>query len=48
MNSPDIQVRLSELGMMPLPLVGADFLAFIEAENRKWGPVIKAGRITGD
>lgn len=48
MNSPDIQVRLSELGMMPLTLVGGDFLAFIEAENREWGPVIKASKIMVD
>ena len=41
-----MQVRLGELGMTPLPLGGADFVAFIQAENRKWGPVIKAGRIT--
>ena len=47
-NAPDIQARLGELGMTPLPLGGADFLAFIQAENRKWGPVIKTGRITVD
>lgn len=47
-NAPDMQARLGELGMTPVPLVGADFLAFIQAENRKWGPVIKAGRITVD
>jgi len=47
-NAPDIQARLGELGMTPVPLVGADFLAFIQAENRKWGPVIKAGKITVD
>ncbi len=45
-NAPDMQTRLSELGMTPLPLGGADFAAFIQAENRRWGPVIKAGRIT--
>lgn len=45
-NSPDMQGRLAELGMTPLPLGGADFLTFIQSENRKWGPVIKAGRIT--
>jgi tripartite-type tricarboxylate transporter receptor subunit TctC len=47
-NAPDIQARLGELGMTPVPLVGAEFLAFIQAENRKWGPVIKAGKITVD
>ena len=45
-NAPDMQARLAELGMTPLPLGGADFSAFIQAENRKWGPVIKSGRIT--
>lgn len=45
-NAPDMQARLGELGMTPVPLVGADFLAFIQTENRKWGPVIKAGKIT--
>lgn len=45
-NAPDMQARLTELGMTPLPLGGADYLAFIQAENRKWGPVIKAGKIT--
>jgi len=45
-SAPDMQARLSELGMTPMPLVGADLLAFIQNENRKWGPVISAGRIT--
>ncbi len=44
-NAPDMQARLSELGMAPLPLAGADYLGFIQSENRKWGPVIKAGNI---
>ena len=35
-----------ELGMTPMPLVGEEFLAFIQAENRRWGPLIKAGKIT--
>jgi tripartite-type tricarboxylate transporter receptor subunit TctC len=45
-SAPDIQVRLNELGMNPMPLVGEEFLAFIQAENRRWGPLIKAGKIT--
>ncbi len=44
-NAPDMQARLSELGMAPLPLGGAEFVAFIAAENRRWGPVIKSGNI---
>jgi tripartite-type tricarboxylate transporter receptor subunit TctC len=48
MNAPDLQTRLSELGMTPLPLTGADYVSFIQNENRKWGPVIKAGGIKVD
>jgi tripartite-type tricarboxylate transporter receptor subunit TctC len=47
-NTPEIQSRLIELGMTPLPLVGADYVGFIQAENRKWAPVIKANRINID
>ena len=47
-NAPDMQVRLVELGMTPLPLGGAEFVAFIAAENRRWGPIIKAGNIKVD
>jgi tripartite-type tricarboxylate transporter receptor subunit TctC len=45
-NSADIQTRLSELGMTPSALGGADFVNFIQGENRKWGPLIRAGKIT--
>jgi tripartite-type tricarboxylate transporter receptor subunit TctC len=45
-NAPDMQARLTELGMTPLALGGAEYVAFIQAENRKWAPVIKAGKIT--
>ncbi len=45
-NAPDMATRLSELGMTPQPLGGADFLEFIQGENRKWGPLIRAGKIT--
>ena len=48
LNAPDIQNRLLELGMTPLPLTGADYVSFIQGENRKWGPVIKAGSIKVD
>ena len=44
-NASDIQARLGDLGMTPLALGGADFVAFIAGENRRWGPVIKAGNI---
>ncbi len=45
-NAPDMQARLLELGMTPLPLGGNDFIEFIQGENRKWGPIIRAGKIT--
>jgi tripartite-type tricarboxylate transporter receptor subunit TctC len=45
-NSPDMQAKLTELGMSPMPLVGKDFENFLQGENRKWGPIIKANKIT--
>ena len=47
-NTPDMQVRLTELGMTPMALGGADYMNFLINENRKWGPVIKAGNIKVD
>ena len=44
-SAPDVQGKLVELGMTPLPLGGADYLAFLQGENRKWAPIIKAGNI---
>jgi len=44
-NAPDMQVRLTELGMTPLALSSADYMRFLINENRTWGPVIKAGNI---
>jgi tripartite-type tricarboxylate transporter receptor subunit TctC len=44
-NAPDMQARLAELGMTPVALGGADYMNFLINENRKWGPVIKAGNI---
>ena len=45
-NAPDMQARLTELGMTPLALGGPEYVAFIQAENHKWAPIIKAGKIT--
>jgi tripartite-type tricarboxylate transporter receptor subunit TctC len=47
-QSPDMQTRLSDLGMTPMALGGADYLAFIQSEIRKWAPVIKAAKVTVD
>jgi len=27
-------------------LTGQDFINFLQAENRRWGPVIRSGKIT--
>ncbi len=47
-SAPDMQARLLDLGMTPMPLGGAEFMAMINRENQKWGPVIKAGNVTVD
>ena len=47
-NTPDMQAKLSDLGMSPMPLGGKDFENFIQGENRKWGPIIKANKIIVD
>lgn len=44
-QSPDMQTRLTELGMSPLAFGSADYLAFINNENRKWASVIKAANV---
>ena len=44
-QSPDMQTRLTELGMSPLAFGSADYLAFINSENRKWTSVIKAANV---
>jgi tripartite-type tricarboxylate transporter receptor subunit TctC len=47
-NSPEMLSRLSEMGMSPMPLAGQEFVAFLQAENRRWGPLIRAGKISVD
>ena len=50
LNTPDMQVRLSEpaLGLFPLTLGTDKFAEFIQKEMRTWAPVIKAGNIRVD
>ena len=45
-NATDMLSRLTEMGMTPMPLTGQDFVNFLQAENRRWGPVIRSGKIT--
>ena len=44
-QSPDMQTRLTDLGMTPLAYGSTDYLSFINNENRKWAPVIKAANV---
>jgi tripartite-type tricarboxylate transporter receptor subunit TctC len=41
LTNPAIRARFAELGATPIPFSPADFGAFVEAETRKWGEVIK-------
>ena len=45
-NAPEMLLRLNEMGMTPMPLTGPEFIAFLQAENRRWGPLIRAGKIS--
>ncbi len=44
---PEFQGKLSELGLTPRYMVGAEYTAFIQSEIRRWGPVIKAAGVKG-
>lgn len=44
-QSADMQSRLGEMGMTPMAYGSADYVAFIQSENRKWAPVIKASNV---
>lgn len=45
---PGVRQRLLALGLEPKGSAGAEFGAFIEAESRKWGEVIRKANIKGD
>ena len=48
LQSADMQTRLGDLGMTPLPYGSTETLAFIQNEMRKWAPVIKAANVKVD
>lgn len=48
LNSSEMRSGLTAIGMTPVPLGSAEFLAFIQNEMRNWGPLIKAGNIRVD
>jgi tripartite-type tricarboxylate transporter receptor subunit TctC len=42
---PNLKVRLTDLGVEPMPMTPAGFGKFIAAETEKWGKVIRAANI---
>jgi tripartite-type tricarboxylate transporter receptor subunit TctC len=42
---PDVRRRLTEMGAVVTPLNGRDFVAFIQAETRKWADLIAQNNI---
>ena len=40
-KSPEISTRIHELGSEPGTAFGVDFAAFMQAEAKKWGEVIR-------
>jgi tripartite-type tricarboxylate transporter receptor subunit TctC len=43
---PELRAQLQEAGLAPLALGPAEFDKFLRQENAKWGPVIRAAKIT--
>lgn len=42
LRNPKVRDKLSELGMNPAPSTPAEFASFIDAEIRRWEPIVKA------
>jgi tripartite-type tricarboxylate transporter receptor subunit TctC len=47
-QQPDLKERVSSLGGDVMPLVGAEFQAFLKAESEKWAGIIKSNKITAE
>lgn len=45
---PSVMTKLREFGADPWPLGPADYQAFMIAEERKWGPVVRAAGVTAN
>ena len=45
LKSPDVKARLTELGMLTQNLGPRGFQAFLQAENKKWAPIIRSAQI---
>ena len=44
-KAPDNAARLADIGMAPTALPATEFVAFVQAEIRKWGPIVKAAGV---
>jgi tripartite-type tricarboxylate transporter receptor subunit TctC len=45
LKTPEVKARLTELGMVALNLGPRGFQSFLQAENKKWAPIIRAAQI---
>ena len=45
LNAPDVIQQLKARGIESSPASGANYLAFIKAEQQRWGPVIRKAKI---
>jgi len=45
LDAPEVQARLGETGMNITALRSADFVGFIQADIRKWAPIVKAAKL---
>jgi len=41
LNMPDVQAKLRNLSVEPLPMTPAQLDAYIKDESRRWGAVVK-------
>jgi tripartite-type tricarboxylate transporter receptor subunit TctC len=48
LDGSETRTNLSERGIFPQPGSPEDFARFLEAERRKWGPIVKASGASAD
>ncbi|MBY4595776.1 tripartite tricarboxylate transporter substrate binding protein [Ottowia caeni] len=48
LNAPEVQKRLSEIGMVPLPVKGAELVEFLRKDTARWVDLIRKNNIAVD
>ncbi len=48
LQDPELRKKLDDAGIDPMPMDSAEFTAYVKSEQDKWGPIIKAARISLD